>query len=364
MRQLFGFPDTASGLFVTGTSMANLIGVLVARTRALGVEVRRDGVAAGGKRLVAYTSAGAHGCIRQADGSCRASAAAALHCHSLQRTASNRYRRAQGRDRAGSRRGAYALPRRSARPARSTPAPSTISPRSPIIAGAKRTLVPRRRRHWCARHHGAGHRAAACRHRAGRFHRARFPQMGPGALRRRLHPGARRQRCTATLSLRPRPICAARRAGLPPATPWPCDFGPDLSRGFRALKTWFTLKVYGTEALGAMMSRSCELARYLEIKIATTRELELLAPVAAQHRLLPLSRRRCRSSQRRDRRRPARIRHRRAVDDDDRRPARHPRGDRQPPHRAARHRRHGQGGSALRRGRDRKLRRVRRGGLP
>jgi glutamate/tyrosine decarboxylase-like PLP-dependent enzyme len=68
--------------------------------------------------------------------------------------------------------------------------------------------------------------------------------------------------------------------GLAAGTAWPCDFGPDLSRGFRALKTWFTLKVYGTEALGAMMSRSCELARYLEIKIATTHELELLAPVA------------------------------------------------------------------------------------
>ena len=29
-----------------------------------------------------------------------------------------------------------------------------------------------------------------------------------------------------------------------------------------------------------MISRTCELARYLEIKIATARELELLAPVA------------------------------------------------------------------------------------
>jgi aromatic-L-amino-acid decarboxylase len=46
------------------------------------------------------------------------------------------------------------------------------------------------------------------------------------------------------------------------------------------LKTWFTLKVYGTDALGAMILRTCELARYLEIKIATSRELELLAPVS------------------------------------------------------------------------------------
>jgi glutamate/tyrosine decarboxylase-like PLP-dependent enzyme len=61
--------------------------------------------------------------------------------------------------------------------------------------------------------------------------------------------------------------------GLAAGALWPCDFGPDLSRGFRALKTWFTLKVYGTEALGAMISRTCELARYLEIKIATAAQV-------------------------------------------------------------------------------------------
>src|SRR5260221_14483790 len=66
VRQLFGFPETASGLFVTGTSMANLIGVLVARTAVLGIGVRRRGVAVGGKQLIAYTSAAAHGCIAQA----------------------------------------------------------------------------------------------------------------------------------------------------------------------------------------------------------------------------------------------------------------------------------------------------------
>jgi len=66
VRELFGFPDAATGLFVSGTSMANLIAVLVARTGTLGARVRRDGIAAGGQRLVAYTSAGAHGCIAQA----------------------------------------------------------------------------------------------------------------------------------------------------------------------------------------------------------------------------------------------------------------------------------------------------------
>ena len=67
--------------------------------------------------------------------------------------------------------------------------------------------------------------------------------------------------------------------GLAAGSPWPCDLGPDLSRGFRALKTWFTLKTYGTEKLGAMIARSCALAGYLEARILAEPRLELLAPV-------------------------------------------------------------------------------------
>ncbi len=32
---------------------------------------------------------------------------------------------------------------------------------------------------------------------------------------------------------------------------WPADLGPDLSRGFRALKTWLTLKTFGTTEIAA-----------------------------------------------------------------------------------------------------------------
>jgi glutamate/tyrosine decarboxylase-like PLP-dependent enzyme len=52
-----------------------------------------------------------------------------------------------------------------------------------------------------------------------------------------------------------------------------------LSRGFRALKTWFTLKTYGVEKLGAMIERTCALAGYLEARILAEPRLELLAPV-------------------------------------------------------------------------------------
>jgi aromatic-L-amino-acid decarboxylase len=67
--------------------------------------------------------------------------------------------------------------------------------------------------------------------------------------------------------------------GLAAGAFWPCDYGPDLSRGFRALKTWFTLKTYGSDQLGRMIAETCTVARYLEKKILAEPQLELLAPV-------------------------------------------------------------------------------------
>ena len=66
--------------------------------------------------------------------------------------------------------------------------------------------------------------------------------------------------------------------GMAAGACWPCDLGPDLSRGFRALKTWFTLKTFGLAQIGATIARSCELARYLEARISAEPRLELLAP--------------------------------------------------------------------------------------
>ncbi len=68
--------------------------------------------------------------------------------------------------------------------------------------------------------------------------------------------------------------------GLGARSPGPCDYGPDLSRGFRALKTCCTIKTYGADKLGAMIARTCRLAKYLESKILAEPRLELLAPVA------------------------------------------------------------------------------------
>jgi len=77
----------------------------------------------------------------------------------------------------------------------------------------------------------------------------------------------------------PAAYLARHARGLAAGSPWPCDLGPDLSRGFRALKTWFTLVVHGTDKLGAAISHSCRLAHYLAARVEACPQLELLAPV-------------------------------------------------------------------------------------
>jgi len=87
--------------------------------------------------------------------------------------------------------------------------------------------------------------------------------------------GALQQRTFAS----PATYLGREARGLAAGSPWPCDFGPDLSRGFRALKTWFTLKVYGTAHLGANIAYTCRLAQYLKARVEACPELELMAPV-------------------------------------------------------------------------------------
>jgi glutamate/tyrosine decarboxylase-like PLP-dependent enzyme len=57
------------------------------------------------------------------------------------------------------------------------------------------------------------------------------------------------------------------------------DYGVELSRRFRALKVWFTLKYYGARRLAAEIARNNELASYLGRSVTDAPDFELLAPV-------------------------------------------------------------------------------------
>ena len=55
--------------------------------------------------------------------------------------------------------------------------------------------------------------------------------------------------------------------------------GPQLTRGFRALKVWLSLRAHGTAVYARLIEQNVRQARYLEELIAGDRRLELLAPV-------------------------------------------------------------------------------------
>ncbi len=277
MRELFGFPETASGLFVTGTSTANLIAVLVARTQAIGVGVRRRGLTAAAKRLVAYTSADAHGCIAQAMD------LAGLGIDALRMIPVNAQHQIDIR----------ALEDAVASDKRAGMTPFFIAATAGTVdVGAVDDLnavagIAQREKVWFhvdGAYGALGMLAPDIAPRLAGIERAdsiafdfhKWGQVPYDAGFVLVRDGVLHQSTFAS------PAAYLRREtrGMAAGSPWPCDFGPDLSRGFRALKTWFTIKAYGAAKLGAMISRTCALAQYLKRCIENDPAFELMAPVA------------------------------------------------------------------------------------
>jgi aromatic-L-amino-acid decarboxylase len=57
------------------------------------------------------------------------------------------------------------------------------------------------------------------------------------------------------------------------------DYGPELSRRFRALKVWMLLKGVGLRALGGAIEKDLACARHLERLVQASEDFEMLAPV-------------------------------------------------------------------------------------
>lgn len=67
--------------------------------------------------------------------------------------------------------------------------------------------------------------------------------------------------------------------GLASGDNWFSEYGLQLSRRFRALKVWMSLKEHGSEKFGRMITKNVDQAYYLANLIETHPDLELLAPV-------------------------------------------------------------------------------------
>jgi aromatic-L-amino-acid decarboxylase len=275
-RQMFGFPEGASGLFVTGTSIANFVALLVARNAALGPAARPLGVASSGKTLTAYASRATHGSIAKA---MDMSGLGTKALRSISTDASDRIRIPELRNAIAADRNAGLTPFLIVGTAGSvdTGAIDDLEGLSDLASaeglwfhvdgafGALAILAP----DLAPRLKGI-ERADSI---AFDFHKwAQVPYDAGFVL---VRDGRQHLETFAAPEAYLRRESRATAAG----SPWPCDFGPDLSRGFRALKTWFTLKVHGTAQLGAVISRTCMLAQYLKHRVEQTPQLELAAPV-------------------------------------------------------------------------------------
>jgi aromatic-L-amino-acid/L-tryptophan decarboxylase len=277
VREWFGMPADAGGVLVTGTSMANVIAVLVARQKALGPAVRRDGVAAAGKRLTAYAGDSAHACVAQAMEVAGLGSAALrriplddafrVDLRALARTiAADRVAGCApflivgtaGTVDVGAIDDLHALADRAAKEGAwfhvdgAFGALAILSPAiAPRLAGIERAdSIAFDFHKWGQVPYDAG----CVLVRDGRLHQKTFAT--PAAYLRR------------------------EARGLAGGAPWFCDFGPELSRGFRALKVWFTIKHFGTDRLGAVIAECCRLAVALGDRIDAEPDLERLAPIA------------------------------------------------------------------------------------
>jgi len=64
-KKILQFPDDSSGILVTGTSQATIVALAVARTRVLGTESRKNGIQ-NSQKLTAYAGKGVHSAVPKA----------------------------------------------------------------------------------------------------------------------------------------------------------------------------------------------------------------------------------------------------------------------------------------------------------
>lgn len=274
-RDLFGFPQDASGLVVSGTSIATIIALKTARDRQFDFDSRKSGV--GSARLVGYTSTQTHACVA------RAFDMLGLGTDALRKIPVN---------------DAFEIDTRTLeqsitqdRAAGLTPF-AIIGTAGSVDLGAIDDLetladIAARENLWFhvdgafgafgvlsdrIRPRLAGLSRADSL--AFDFHKWMHVNYDAGCVLIRDEPAHRR-----AFSDRPGYLQPAER-GLAAGNPWPVEYGPELSRGFRALKIWAQIAEHGTAALGRCVTRNCEQATYLSDLVGADDRLELLAPVA------------------------------------------------------------------------------------
>ena len=273
-KEMFSFPSSASGILTSGTSMGAVIALTVARNEKADGDVQTHGMSAS-RRMVGYASAEAHGC------NSKAFDLLGLGRDSLRMVeVDDRFRlkpdALQARIDADKEAGLLPF--------------VVIASVGTVNTGAVDDLIAisnicRAENLWLHIDGAFGGLARL----TGRF-RAELESMSLADsiafdFHKWLHVPYDAGCVLIKDAAAHRGAFSARReylesseAGLAGGEPWYCDYGPELSRGFRALKVWFTLQSYGVKRLAALIEQNCAQAQKLTVLVQNTPELELCAP--------------------------------------------------------------------------------------
>ncbi|OBQ84326.1 aspartate aminotransferase family protein [Mesorhizobium sp. WSM3873] len=285
-KEMVGFPASASGTLVSGGSMANLIGLTVARNAKAGVDVRERGVGAIPKPLRFYASDQVHSCHR------KAMEALGLGNRALRRVATDADLRidvdalktAIADDRAAGFKPACII---GTAGTVNTGAIDDLRALAVLAAeedlwfhvdgciGALIAIAPENRSLVAGIERA--HSVALDPHK---WLHAPF-EAGCALVRDAV---AHRNAFAVTpeyLESTPRGLASGQ---------WLHDYGLQTSRGFRALKIWMSLKEHGIEKFGRLIDQNIAQAGYLTELIRAEPALELTAPttiniVCFRHRL-------------------------------------------------------------------------------
>ena len=279
-KDMLGFPASASGLLTSGCSAANLIGLTVARNVKAGFDVRQKGVRAARRDMTLYASQEIHSSIQ------KAVELLGLGSDALRRVPVNddfqinlnALKAAIAQDQE---RGYLPFCVVGAAGTTNTGATDDLDALADICQqrdlwlhvdgafGAWAALVPG------AREQVAGMERADSL--AFDLHKWMYMPYEIGCVLVQ-----REQEHRRAFSLTPAYL--ARQKGGRGMTggdlPWLCDYGFQLSRGFRALKAWMSLKEHGSHKYGRLIQQNINQARYLAELVGAAPELELVAPVA------------------------------------------------------------------------------------
>jgi glutamate/tyrosine decarboxylase-like PLP-dependent enzyme len=273
-RQIMGFPQESGGLIVSGTSMATVIGLKVARDQRLEFACREKGVA--GTSLVGYASDQAHACLGRAFDllGLGSDFLRKIRCDATFRMDPDALAATVAEDRA---RGLVPF--------------VVIGTAGSVNVGAIDDLmaladIAEQEDLWLHVDGAFGATAIISQEIKKRlagieradslafdFHKWLHVNYDAGCIL--VRSGADHLQ---SFGGRPEYL-AGTGEGLAAGSPWPVDYGPELSRGFRALKIWAHLLEHGVDKLARAIDANCAQAAYLGRLVQSSSAFELLAPV-------------------------------------------------------------------------------------